>query len=64
MYKELFPFGDSSKFCNICFLAYDKDKSGYIDFFEFVYAMSIISKGNIEDKLKLAFDIYDYNDDG
>lgn len=26
--------------------------------------MGIISKGNIEDKLKLAFDIYDYNDDG
>ena len=55
IYKELFPFGDSTKFCNICFQAYDKDKSGYIDFFEFVYAMSIISKGNIEEKLKLAF---------
>lgn len=26
--------------------------------------MGILSKGNIEDKLKLAFDIYDYNDDG
>jgi len=24
IYKELFPYGDSSKFCNICFLAYDK----------------------------------------
>ena len=26
--------------------------------------MGIFSKGNVEDKLKLAFDIYDYNDDG
>ena len=26
--------------------------------------MGILSKGKIEDKLKLAFDIYDYNDDG
>lgn len=26
--------------------------------------MGILSKGGIEDKLKLAFDIYDYNDDG
>jgi Ca2+-binding EF-hand superfamily protein len=34
------------------------------DFFEFVYAMGIVSKGNIEDKLRLAFDIYDTNDDG
>ena len=26
--------------------------------------MGIVSKGNIEDKLRLAFDIYDTNDDG
>lgn len=34
------------------------------DFFEFVTAMGILSKGKIEDKLKLAFDIYDCNGDG
>ena len=34
------------------------------DFYEFIWAIGIISKGNIEDKLKLAFDIYDFNDDG
>lgn len=34
------------------------------DFFEFITTMGILSKGGIEDKLKLAFDIYDYNDDG
>ena len=26
--------------------------------------MAILTKGNIEDKLKLAFDIYDFNNDG
>lgn len=26
--------------------------------------MGIILKGNLQDKLKLAFDIYDFNDDG
>ena len=55
LYKELYPYGDAKKFGNICFLAYDKDKSGFIDFFEFIYAMSIVSRGNIEEKLKLAF---------
>lgn len=56
--------GDATKFCKICFTAFDKDKSGFIDFFEFISAIGIFAKGNIEDKLKLAFDIYDYNDDG
>lgn len=45
-------------------MAFDKDKSGYIDFYEFISAIGIFSKGDIEDKLKLAFDIYDFNDDG
>ncbi len=63
-YKSLFPYGDSTKFCNICFAAYDKDKSGFIDFYEYIYALSIITRGKIEEKLRLAFDIYDYNDDG
>lgn len=34
------------------------------DFYEFANAMGILLKGKVEDKLKLAFDIYDYNDDG
>ena len=45
-------------------MAFDKDKSGYIDFYEFISTIGIFAKGNIQDKLKLAFDIYDYNDDG
>ena len=61
IYKQSFPMGDATKFCKICFMAFDKDKSGYIDFYELI---GIFAKGNIQDKLKLAFDIYDYNDDG
>ncbi len=64
IYKQSFPMGDATKFCKICFMAFDKDRSGYIDFFEFISAIGIFSKGDIEDKLKLAFDIYDSNDDG
>ncbi len=64
IYKQSFPMGDATKFCKICFMAFDKDKSGYIDFYEFISTIGIFAKGNIQDKLKLAFDIYDYNDDG
>ena len=56
--------GDATKFCKICFIAFDKDKSGFIDFFEFISAIGIFAKGNPEDKLRLAFDIYDQNNDG
>jgi hypothetical protein len=30
LYKQLYPQGDSKKFSNICFVAYDKDKNGFI----------------------------------
>ncbi|CAF0989013.1 unnamed protein product [Brachionus calyciflorus] len=63
-YSQFYPIGNSKSFCKICFMAYDKDKNGYIDFYEYAFVMGVILNGDIEDKLKLAFDIYDYNDDG
>ena len=30
IYKQSFPMGDATKFCKICFIAFDKDKSGFI----------------------------------
>jgi Ca2+-binding EF-hand superfamily protein len=64
IYKQSFPLGDATSFCKICFTAFDKDKNNFIDFYEFITAIGIFIKGSLQDKLKLAFDIYDYNNDG
>ncbi len=39
--------------------AFDADKNGFISFSEFVIALSIISFGNLEEKLQLAFKVFD-----
>lgn len=64
LYNDFYTNGNAKKFCKICFMAYDKDKNGYIDFYEYANVMGTLMNGDIKDKLKLAFDIYDYNNDG
>jgi len=44
---------------------FDKNGDGKISFYEFVIGLSTLSSShNQEDKIKLAFQIYDVNDDG
>lgn len=64
LYGQFYINGNARKFCKICFMAYDKDKNGYIDFYEYANVMGILMNGDVKDKLKLAFDIYDFNNDG
>eukprot|EP00123_Amoebidium_parasiticum_P001592 comp12718_c1_seq1/m.7827 comp12718_c1_seq1/g.7827 ORF comp12718_c1_seq1/g.7827 comp12718_c1_seq1/m.7827 type:complete len:180 (-) comp12718_c1_seq1:549-1088(-) len=42
----------------------DRDKSGEVDFQEFIMALSVFVRGTKEDKLKFAFRIYDMDRDG
>lgn len=64
MYQSLFPKGDAEKFALLTFNSFDKNRDGGVDFKEFICALYITSRGQVQEKLDWAFNLYDIDRNG
>lgn len=64
IYQQFYKKGRVDRFCDYAFRLFNKDGSGYLDFIEFLRAVSLTSSKDPEHKISLFFSMYDFNRNG
>ena len=64
LYKKTYPKGDPAAVVDEMFRVYDADKDGTIDFREFLVGLGASQRGSEDEKLKLAFQMFDADGSG
>ena len=65
LYKMFsFPSGNSEQLCDHVFRTIDTDRSGFIEFREFLLAFNVVNFGTAEEKLEWVFNLYDIDGNG
>uniref|UniRef100_UPI0037E77A78 guanylyl cyclase-activating protein 2-like n=1 Tax=Semicossyphus pulcher TaxID=241346 RepID=UPI0037E77A78 len=58
------PTGEASEYAENMFRAFDKNGDNTIDFLEFVAALNLVFRGDLDHKLRWSFKVYDKDNNG
>jgi len=64
IYRQFFPFADTSHYAHLIFSTFDLRSSGLVTFEDFLICLSTLCRGTIEDRLKWIFTLYDTKKSG
>ena len=63
-YPSVFVQTDSDRYAGYVFDTFDQDSHGRVSFRSFLLGMSVLSRGNTDEKLRWIFNLYDIDKNG